>query len=133
MRNDVHIPPANSDAVPGPENTAHKATQAGYLNSRAPEARHPAPPDRAHSLERTSDKTATGMIYDTPEDRGGIDSLTLSIIVVAVISIVLLIVFLTFFRSVDAPAVQSPGEVPNATVIDDRPIPEDPADVKPTP
>ena len=93
MLNDVGVPPDPNAPIP------NEPTNAGSARVRARlEPSHPHAADRAHSLERTSDRPATGMIYETPEDRGGIDSTTLSIVVVAGVAIALLIVAYLFFR-----------------------------------
>ena len=107
MRNDVNFPPAAGDAEPTrTPTTAPATTPATPARSAAVGGKgHPDPhphahrPDRAHSLERTSDHAATDVIYDMPEARGGIDSLTLTIIVVSVVCILLLIVAYTVFSS----------------------------------
>lgn len=99
MRNDVHFPPAPGDPVPptGPNVTPPAAPGRTAVTPRSPEATHPHPADRAHSLNQTSDRAATGPLYETPEDRGGIDSTTLSIVVVAGVAVALLIVAYLFY------------------------------------
>lgn len=90
MRNDVGVPP------PDPNASSVPLTPAPRANGRA-EASRPHALDRAHGLDKLSDKTTTGIIYETPEDRGGIDSLTLSIVVVAGVAVALLIVAYLFY------------------------------------
>lgn len=118
MRNDVSFPPNPND--PGETPAAAKPAVSTYLNGRSPEPSRPHAADRAHSLEKARDKPATGPIYETPEDRGGIDSTVLSIVVVSIVAIVLLIIGWTVFSGVEA--TTRPAEnatVPNATIIDD--------------
>ena len=101
MRNDVNFPPApGSSPTPPPEPgpvVAPMVPGRTAVTPRSPEATHPHPADRAHSLNQTSDKTATGPLYETPEDRGGIDSTTLSIVVVSGVAVALLIVAYLFY------------------------------------
>lgn len=87
MRNDVKPPPP-LDGVPMVPPVRPPAAAHGQVPH----------PDRAHSLRRTSDTPATGPLYDTPEDRGGISSMTLSIIVVGVVASALLVIAWTVFR-----------------------------------
>lgn len=126
MRNDVHFPPPPGDPDPSPDPRRKPAVGGRPVaRPRSAQATHPHPADRAHSLNSTSDRAATGPLYETPEDRGGIDSTTLSIIVVSVVAIVLFVIFWTVFRTANTPTVQPSGDVPNATIIDDAPKPEE--------
>jgi hypothetical protein len=150
MRNDVSFPPdpntpGDDDArpaanTPAARRAAAAAAAATRRNGRAAQPTHPHPsspyqppgpthphtPDRAHSLEKTRDRPATGLIYDTPEERGGIDSTVLSIVVVSFVAIGLLLIGWTIFRGADAVTKPTDSTVPNATIADDPKPPDDP-------